>query len=70
MTGLMTEAVRLILAQPGMARRLVDEHTPDERGLCRGCTAPGYGTPREHWPCTPYVFGATALRTRRRSRSA
>ena len=58
---LLAEAVGLILAEPGMALRLVDDHVPDDRGLCRGCTTPGYGTPHAHWPCTPYTLGATAL---------
>jgi len=43
--------VQMILGEPGMADRLIAEHSDDGRGRCRGC--PVGGQRGQHtWPCT------------------
>jgi hypothetical protein len=44
-------ATHFIAGQPGGAKRLLDEHSPNDQGLCRGCRRPGTGTPHVPWPC-------------------
>ena len=60
------EASRFIAAQPGGPERLLGRHQPDERGLCRGCTTPGTGTPQKRWPCSPAVLAQAAAQERQR----
>ena len=47
----MSPLVQMILSQPGMAARLIDEHADDGRGRCRGCPVGGQRG-RHSWPCT------------------
>jgi hypothetical protein len=42
--------VELIRSQPGMAERLLAEHTDDGWGRCRTCSNGGQ-TGRPRWPC-------------------
>lgn len=44
----------------GLASRLLAAHVPNERGRCKACTAPGYGTPHEMWPCVVHTIAASA----------
>jgi hypothetical protein len=43
--------VQMILSQPGMSARLIDEHSDDGCGRCRGCPVGGQRG-RHSWPCT------------------
>lgn len=54
------EAVLFIARQPGGPHRLLSEHRPDDRGRCRGCTAPGTGIPHASWPCAMAVLANAA----------
>lgn len=47
----------LIQSQPGMAERLLAEHTDDESGHCRSCSNGGQ-TGHYRWPCTIYRCAA------------
>ena len=47
----MNPLVALIVSQPGMADRLLAEHTDDGHGRCRVCTCGGQAV-RQRWPCT------------------
>lgn len=42
--------VALIRSQPGMAERLLADHTDDGTGRCRCCSSGGQ-TGRYQWPC-------------------
>jgi len=44
---------------PELANRLVEVHHADEKGYCRGCTAPG-GTLFVRWPCGLQRLAAAA----------
>jgi hypothetical protein len=44
---------------PELALRLVEVHYADEKGYCRGCTAPG-GTLFVRWPCGLYRLATAA----------
>lgn len=46
----MNPLVALIQSQPGMADRLLADHTDDGTGRCRRCSAGGQ-TGRYQWPC-------------------
>jgi hypothetical protein len=45
--------VSTLAQMPDLLARLQADHRDDGRGRCTGCRTPGYGTPGEHWPCTP-----------------
>ncbi len=62
MTGVAQELARL----PETTRRLLAVHVPDERGRCRGCTAPGTGMPGAAWPCVLHFYASAAEEIRRR----
>ncbi len=47
---------------PGVARRLLVLHVPDEQARCRECTVPGTGLPGAAWPCALHFYAAAALR--------
>lgn len=47
---------------PDLRARLLDEHTDDGNGRCRGCRVPGYGTPGAHWPCLLATLAVEAQR--------
>src|SRR4051794_41917861 len=59
-------AVEELARMPELALRLVEAHYADEKGYCRGCTAPG-GTLFVRWPCGLYrlATAATAPATER-----
>ncbi len=40
-----------VAQMPGVADRLIAEHTPDAEGHRTACTSPGYGRPSAPWPC-------------------
>jgi hypothetical protein len=44
-------AARFVADQPGGPGRLLNEHRPDDRGLCCGCLRPGTGMTYLPWPC-------------------
>jgi hypothetical protein len=47
------------LAQlPGVAVQLLQRHTADATGHCRGCQLPQAGLTR--WPCTLWLIATTA----------
>lgn len=48
----------------GVAERLLVLHVPDERGQCRGCTAPGTGLPGAVWPCALHFYAFAAATPR------
>jgi hypothetical protein len=56
--------VEMILSQPGMAERLMAEHSDDGRGRCRGCPVGGQRG-RHAWPCTIYQAAEEAQRLER-----
>lgn len=61
-SGLDIEAmITFILSEPGMLRRLLAEHVPDEKGLCRVCSTAGT---RRLWPCRVRGYAELALRQR------
>ena len=62
--------VAQVAAMPDVIDGLLEEHVADEFGRCRGraCTAPGYGTPLRHHPCTLHALAIAALEHRRRAR--
>jgi hypothetical protein len=64
----MTPLVQMILNQPGMAERLIAEHTDDGSGRCRGCPVGGQRG-LHAWPCTLRLAAEEAQRIRR-ARSA
>jgi hypothetical protein len=49
--GAVDPLVMLIRSQPGMAQRLLAQHTDDGTGRCRVCSGGGQ-TGRFRWPCT------------------
>jgi len=55
-------AVHFIASQPGGVDRILAEHRPDARGLCRGCTTPGTGQPHLSWPCSVAKLAQAAAR--------
>ena len=60
--------VQMILSQPGMAVRLIDEHVDDGSGRCRGCPVGGQRG-LHAWPCTLRLAAEEAQRIDR-ARSA
>lgn len=52
-------AVEALARMPELAHRLVEVHHADDKGYCRGCTAPG-GTLFVRWPCGPQRLAAAA----------
>ncbi|MDQ4116147.1 MAG: hypothetical protein M3235_04215 [Actinomycetota bacterium] len=54
---------------PDLLARLLADHRDDGRGRCTGCRTPGYGTPGDHWPCSParLALAARLILERRRS---
>jgi hypothetical protein len=54
--------IAVVLAEmPDVIARLIAEHQPNERGLCRACGTPGTGTPHLPWP-RPLAGTAEAAR--------
>lgn len=51
--------VTLILAQPGMAVRLLREHMDDGRGRCVTCRVGGHHGGQQ-WPCSIHHYAAEA----------
>ena len=51
--------VALIRSQPGMAERLLADHTDDGTGRCRCCSSGGQ-TGRYQWPCAIHRSAAQA----------
>jgi hypothetical protein len=51
--------VILIQSEPGMAQRLLAEHTDDGTGRCRVCSTGGQSG-RFQWPCTLHRSAADA----------
>ncbi len=47
-----SELATQLAVQPGLVTRLLRLHVDDGNGLCRSCTTPGRGTPRDRWPCS------------------
>lgn len=62
----MNPLVALIVSQPGMAERLLAQHTDDGNGRCRVCTS-GAQAARYPWPCSIHVAAALADEVNRRS---
>jgi len=59
--------VQMILGQPGMSERLIDEHQDDGRGRCRACPVGGQRG-QQSWPCTIRQAADTAERIERARR--
>ncbi len=57
----MNPLVEMIVSQPGMAERLMEEHSDDGRGRCRGCPVGGQRG-RHSWPCTLHRAAVEAAR--------
>lgn len=55
-----TDLAVLLVAHPVAVARLLRDHVPDRHHRCRGCTAPGYGTPSGSWPCTLHHYALEA----------
>lgn len=66
-TPLLDVAAEFIAAQPNGPARLLELHQPDRSGRCRGCTQPGYGTPRDRWPCIAVLLARAAVRRLQKS---
>ncbi|WP_219418280.1 hypothetical protein [Pseudonocardia nigra] len=49
-------------------RQILDEHTADASGHCRGCRYPTTASPT--WPCRLWEIGAESERIRRAARPA
>lgn len=57
------ELPEVLAGMPEVWSTLLDRHTVDERGRCRGCRSQvGLG---ERWPCTLYRAAAQARRIAR-----
>ena len=44
------ELIAFIVAEPGMADRLIRAHVPDDQGRCRACPI-GAQAGQQRWPC-------------------
>ena len=64
----MNPLVEMILSPPGMAKRLMEEHSDDGSGRCRGCPVGGQRG-RHAWPCTIYRAAEEAARIESTRRS-
>jgi hypothetical protein len=57
----MIDALVMMLAnQPGLPQRMLDEHTDDGRGRCRGCR--WHDRPQPRFPCTLRTHAEAAAR--------
>jgi hypothetical protein len=64
----MSPLLQMILSQPGMAARMIEEHADDGRGRCRGCPVGGQRG-QQAWPCTLRLAAEEAQRIQK-ARSA
>lgn len=55
----MNPLVELIRSQPGMADRLLVDHSDDGSGRCRVCSNGGQ-TGRYRWPCSIHHYATRA----------
>jgi hypothetical protein len=59
--------IAVVLAEmPDVIARLIAEHQPNERGLCRACGTPGTGTAYLLHPCPLRTLAEHAAALRRR----
>lgn len=49
-----------LMRNPKAVARLLDTHTQDSNGLCRGCPRDAAGTLRQTWPCSLRLYAAAA----------
>jgi hypothetical protein len=60
--------VELMMAQPGSAEQIIEEHRNDGSGHCRVCTT-GSQAGRHIWPCTLRTCADKATRRIRSARA-
>lgn len=46
---------------PDVAMRLLEDHSRDCQGYCKGCGRPGLGTPYKRYPCSLASIALAAL---------
>lgn len=57
-----TNLTRELATMPELCHRLLERHTADGSGRCRGCTSAGTGSPAAVWPCALRILAQQARR--------